>query len=128
MAAIENVFLQTIDMKLSQVIGELHKVTITDNCEVRITDLPEWITLEKAVQIKGGGAYQTYKTSMWLQPCCGLNARRVAGRKVWQRDDVLEWLGITDDLLWEYAKKWGAKIQEKYRFMAKKSCAATTPL
>jgi hypothetical protein len=27
---------------------------------------------------------------------------------------VIEWLSITDDLLWEYAKKCGVEIPDKY--------------
>ena len=81
---------------------EQHK-TDQNNIQVSSETLPEWVTLELAVEKKGGGSLSTYKTRLYLQPCCGRNSKRIAGRKCWKREDVLAWIEITDELLPEYA-------------------------
>ncbi|GHV08232.1 hypothetical protein FACS189485_19510 [Spirochaetia bacterium] len=75
---------------------------------------PEWIMLGFALKIKGGATYSTCKKSPWLQPCCGSNSKKVGGCRVWHKAHVIEWLSITDDLLWEYSQKWDVKIPDKY--------------
>ena len=80
----------------------------------RHESIPEWVTLQQAAKYKGGAAFDTFKTQYWLQPCCGLNSRKIGGRKVWKREDVIEWLSVTDDQLWEYASGKGASIPTKY--------------
>ncbi|MDY3754614.1 MAG: hypothetical protein SOZ84_01205 [Treponema sp.] len=85
----------------------------TDQKNIQISTsetLPEWVTLELAVEKKGGGSLSTYKTRLYLQPCCGRNSKRIAGRKCWKREDVLTWIEITDELLPEYAQKWGVTL------------------
>ena len=72
-------------------------------------DLPEWFTLEQAVRLKGGASLNTYKARSIYQPLCGIRESTVGGRKVWNRDTVLEWLSVTDDQLEEYKKECFAK-------------------
>lgn len=85
--------------------------TTQNNMEVSTSEiLPEWVTLELAVEKKGGGSLATYRTRYYLQPCCGRNFKRIAGRKCWKREDVLTWIQITDELLPEYAQKWGVSL------------------
>lgn len=68
-------------------------------------ELPEWLTLEQAVRLKGGASLNTYKTRSLYQPLCGIRESTVGGRKVWNKDTVIEWLSITDDKLNEYKKE-----------------------
>jgi hypothetical protein len=116
MEAKDNLFLQALDLKLSQLIIDVNRRFDDEERAKALKDLPEWISIQDAAKIKGGAALDTYKTQYWLQPCCGLKSRRVGGRKVWHRDNVVEWLSISDDKLWEYAEKQGAKIPEKYKY------------
>jgi hypothetical protein len=115
MNATENLFLQSLDLKLSQLIIDINTRVAEDEREKLSRELPEWVNLPAAAQKKGAAAFDTYKTQYWLQPCCGLNSKKVGGRKSWHRDDIIEWLSITDDKLWDYAKKIGASIPLKYK-------------
>jgi hypothetical protein len=110
----ENVFLQSLDMKISQLILEMRDTQKKDESQKLHESIPEWVTLQQAAKYKGGAAFDTYKTQYWLQPCCGLNSRKLGGRKVWKRDDVIEWLSVTDDQLWSYANRLGVHIPAKY--------------
>lgn len=80
--------------------------------------LPEWIDLEQAVALKrgiknrtdddpyaGGAPLSFYRQKLFLQPCCGLNHKTIGGRRCWKKNDVIEWLSITDEALVEYAQK-----------------------
>ncbi|MGP1522648.1 MAG: hypothetical protein ACTTKC_05025 [Treponema sp.] len=105
---------QVLDLKISQAIA-----LIKENREIEAKKdfadkLPEWITLETAVKLKGGGALETYKTSLFLQPCCGTNSASVCGRKSWKKSDVIEWLEITDHTLKSYADRFGVTIPAHY--------------
>lgn len=71
---------------------------------------PEWITLRQASELKGGAAYETYRTRFWLQPCAGTNYHKIAGKKAWKKADVIQWLNVTDQELANYAKTFGVKI------------------
>jgi hypothetical protein len=115
MNATENLFLQAIDLKLSQLIIDINNKEKDEQKEKLLRELPEWVNLPLAVEKKGAAAFDTYKTHYWLQPCCGLRSKKVGGRKSWHRDDIIEWLQITDDKLWGYAQKMGASIPPKYR-------------
>jgi hypothetical protein len=115
MNATENMFLQSLDLKLSQLIIDINNKEKNEERKNLAGDLPEWVNLQMAAEKKGAAAFDTYKTHYWLQPCCGLKSKRVGGRKSWHRDDVIEWLSITDDKLWDYAQKLGAYIPSKYQ-------------
>jgi hypothetical protein len=117
MTATENLQIQAVELKMAQLIQVITENRREEERDERIRELPEWITLERAAALKGGAAYETYNTKYWLQPCCGLKSRRIGGRKSWHRDDVVEWLTITDEGLFEYAKKMGAKVPDKFREM-----------
>jgi hypothetical protein len=110
----ENVFLQSLDMKISRLILEIRDTQKQEENKKLYESVPEWVTLQQAAKYKGGAAFDTYKTQYWLQPCCGLKSRKLGGRKVWRREDVLEWLSVTDDQLWDYASRIGASIPNKY--------------
>jgi hypothetical protein len=115
MNATENLFLQSLDLKLSQLIIDINTKEKDAEKESLLRDLPEWVNLQLAAKKKGAAALDTFKTQYWLQPCCGLKSKRVGGRKAWRRDDVIEWLEISDDKLWDYAQKMGASIPSKYK-------------
>jgi hypothetical protein len=117
MNAVENLQLQALDLKLSQLIIDINAKEHEEERKKLLRELPEWVNLPMAAAKKGAAAIDTYKTQYWLQPCCGLKSMRVGGRKSWHRDDVIEWLSVTDDKLWEYAQKIGASIPSKYKFM-----------
>jgi hypothetical protein len=117
MNATENLFLQSLDLKLSQLIIEINAKEKERERDNLLQDLPEWVNLQLAAKKKGAAAFDTFKTQYWLQPCCGLKFKKVGGRKAWRRDDVIEWLDISDDQLWDYAQKMGASIPSKYKNM-----------
>jgi hypothetical protein len=117
MNAQENLQLQALEIKVAQLIQAISESRRGAEQEARVQELPEWITLDRAAALKGGAAYETYNTKYWLQPCCGLKSRRIGGRKSWRREDVIDWLPVTDEGLYEYAKKMGAKIPEKFKEM-----------
>lgn len=101
-----------ITQELKGLRAELTKKTLTDN-------LPEWINLERAAELKGGPALSTYQTRLFLQPCCGRNARLVGGRKVWRKEDVIRWLDVDDAALVDYAREYHATIPDTYVRRAK---------
>jgi hypothetical protein len=106
--------LQGYSIAISTLTQEIQALRIDIQKQKRIDNLPDWINLETAVSLKGGPAYQTYRTKLFLQPCCGRNYQYVGGRKCWRREDVLDWLAITDSSLKAYAEKWKVSIPENY--------------
>jgi hypothetical protein len=106
--------LQGYSIAISTLTKEIQALRIDIQKQKRIDNLPDWITLEAAVSLKGGPTYQTYRTKLFLQPCCGRNYQSVGGRKCWKREDVLDWLAITDSGLKAYAQKWNVSIPENY--------------
>ena len=99
--------LEKLNLALAALTETVIKKTKTD-------ELPQWVTLELAVQLKGGGKLGCYKNDLYIQPCCGTNSKLIAGRKCWNYKDVIEWLNITDSDLKQYAEKWRVKLPEKY--------------
>jgi hypothetical protein len=102
-----NVALGTLTQTIQSLRIDIEKKSRTEN-------LPDWITLDIAVSLKGGPAYETYRTKLFLQPCCGRNSKSVGGRKCWRREDVIDWLTITDSELKRYAEKWKVSLPENY--------------
>jgi hypothetical protein len=101
---------------------ELSKITIAINemksaiyRKSKYDDLPEWVTIDLAAQIKGGCSPDTVKNRLFLQPCCGTNYKTIGGRKCWRKDDVIKWVEIDDSGLTAYAKQFNVSIPENYR-------------
>ena len=72
---------------------------------VNHNDIPEWLTLEQAVKLKGGNTLNTVKCNVWLRPGAANPRlhRYCGGRMVYHRDEVvLPWLQVTDENLREY--------------------------
>jgi hypothetical protein len=121
----ENLQLHSISLQLDRyalLLQELNlavsKRQIDEERQKALRDVPEWVNLDEAHKLKGGGALNTIKTRYYYQPCCGLNYKYIDGRKCWSRDVILEWLTVTDDQLLEYAQKYKASIPDdvKTRF------------
>ncbi len=71
---------------------------------VNHSDIPEWLTLEQAVALKGMNL-NTVKCNAYLRPGAGnpKMQRYCGGRLVFHRDSVvLPWLKITDESLLNY--------------------------
>ena len=101
--------METIRCQLSYITELLESLPRNDSPAEQI---PEYITIDLAAELKGGASANTYKTRYFLQPCAGTNSVKVGGRKCWRKQDVLEWLEIDDSHLEEYAAKYGVKIQK----------------
>lgn len=71
----------------------------------------QWYDLQTCFELRGGGAFSTFKNNRWYQPKGGIPDAVVQGRHVWSRETVAEWLTYTDKNLAEYHKKYctGAK-------------------
>jgi hypothetical protein len=106
--------LQGYSISISTLTQEIQALRIDIQKQKRIDNLPDWINLETAASLKGGPVLQTYRTKLFLQPCCGRNYKSVGGRKCWRREDVIDWLPITDAALKAYAAKWNVSIPENY--------------
>jgi hypothetical protein len=84
-------------MKVSRLIFEIREGQKKEETGDRHDSIPEWATLQQAAKYKGGAVFDTCRTQYLLLPCCGLNSRKVGGRKSRKREDVIEWLSVTDD-------------------------------
>lgn len=110
MTALENLEFKGIQLSISRLellLEEMMKQQEKEKSKIvsKFEELPEWITLEQAAALKGGGALNTYKRNARLQPQCGIREGTVSGRKVWRKSTVEEWLNITDDQIDEYEKQ-----------------------
>jgi hypothetical protein len=110
----ENLVLQGLALQVQSLALEIGKQRRETQERSRFAGLPEWITLEQAAALKGGPALITYKQKKFLQPCCGLEWRLVGGRHCWRREDVIEWLSVTDEGLKKYAAQRRVEIPENY--------------
>jgi hypothetical protein len=107
--------LQGHQIELSKLTLAFNKLAETVATKSKFADVPQWVTLEAAVKLKGGGALSCYKNDLYLQPCCGTNSRLISGRKCWKQDDVIEWLEIADSDLLKYAERWRVNLPGKYK-------------
>jgi hypothetical protein len=114
MNAEENLILQGLKIEIASLAKTVQELAINTEAKPRYETAPEWITLEAAAALKGGAALATYQSKLFLQPCCGLNYRLIGGRKCWRREDVIQWIGITDADLKNYAAEWKVKIPNNY--------------
>jgi hypothetical protein len=115
MNAEENLTLMGMKLSIDKLAFEIAKQREEEAVKNRYGDLPEWITLDTAIALKGGASKATYRQEPFLQPCCGKNYRRVGGRRCWRRDDIIEWLGITDDDgLKSYTENLGVELPKIY--------------
>lgn len=101
----EQLTLEQIRMNVEYILSKIEEMPMGGGEK----PIPEWLTLEECVPLKGGAALNTVKSKPWLQPCAGKNSKKVGGRKCWQKEDVFEWLKIDDEKLDEYCARWGIK-------------------
>lgn len=73
-------------------------------------ELPMWLNNEQCWKLKGGMAFNTYKSNRFYQCKGGIPDAKVGGRNVWHRDSVIEWLNIPDSELKEYHIKYKTGI------------------
>lgn len=67
----------------------------TKSSLVDLTDLPQWVNLSQACQIKGLN-YKTSQNRPELQPLRGVPEGYIGGRKCWRRETILEWVPLSD--------------------------------
>ncbi|MCQ2088166.1 MAG: hypothetical protein MJZ37_08925 [Bacilli bacterium] len=99
--------LQKQDLKMDEI-----KKLISDS--FLYSDIPAFCNLQTAAEKKGIKASNLYKRH-WQQPCCGKNYKRLNGIRVWARNEIIEWLSISDDDLENYAKKYGVDISKFFK-------------
>lgn len=75
--------------------------------------IPEWLNDEQCWNLKGGMALTTYRNNRYYQVKGGIPDGYVGGRKVWNRESVLEWLPLTDDQLQLYHQKYKTGATKK---------------
>jgi len=110
----ESLALHGMQIAIERLTYEIEKQRQEAEEQSRFRGLPEWVTLKQAAALKGGPTYTFYGQKAFLMPCCGRNYRMVGGRRCWHRNDVIEWLGITDKELKKYADKHNMKLPENY--------------
>ena len=108
----EEYTLDAIRMKTDYILSEIEKLaSASKKAEEDKEQLPEFVTLAKAAELKGGASLNTYKSRFYLQPCGGTRSVKVGGRKCWARQDVLDWLPVSDDKLPEYLRQFGVEAK-----------------
>jgi hypothetical protein len=105
MTASENFVLQGLKLTIDNLALEIMRQREDANKKSVYSGLPEWLTLEQAVKLKGGAALNTYRCKPNLQPCCGNNYKIIGGRRCWRREDIIMWLNISDEELEAYKRK-----------------------
>jgi hypothetical protein len=116
MNAAEDLVLHGLKLSIDKLAFEIAQYREEAALKSKHSDLAEWLTLEQAIALKGGTSLATYRQKPFLQPCCGKNYRLVGGRRCWRRNDVLEWIGITDDNgLVAYARDRGVELPKVYQ-------------
>ena len=116
----ESLILQGIKLEIATLTAEMQKLETKITAPPSVEPMPEWVNLETAAKLKGGGLLSSYKVLLFLQPCCGRNSQRVGGRKCWKKEEVIRWIKITDSQLKDYAKEWNVEIPQNYKERSKK--------
>ena len=80
-----------------------------------LKNVPEYVTLKQAAQLKGVISYENLQKKPWHQPCCGTRAIRINGHRAWKREEILRWLKIDDSTLEEYARSLNVDISRHFK-------------
>lgn len=83
--------------------------------EIFNREIPEYVSLKEAARLKGVTSYKNLMKKPWHQPCCGTNSVRVNGHRAWKRQDVIEWLDVTDSNLEQYARSKNVDISRHFK-------------
>jgi hypothetical protein len=69
MNAEENLTLMGMKLSIDKLAFEIARQREKDAAKTRYSDLPQWITFDMAIDLKGGVALATYRQKPFLQPC-----------------------------------------------------------
>jgi hypothetical protein len=111
----ENFVLEGLKREVANLALEIAKQREEMSVKSNYDGLPAWLTFEQSQSLKGAPAVASMRSKPFLQPCCGKKYRLIGGRKCWRKEDVLEWLGVTDEGLKAYADRHGVELPENYR-------------
>ena len=137
MNATENLHLAGMQLAIDRLAVEIATQRKEAAARSYYDGLPEWLDLEQCVSLKrgicmgkkrsangttrgadelamGGAAMNSYRQKPFLQPCGGLHYKLIVGRKCWKKKDVIAWLGVTDEDLYEYVGKFSVRLPETY--------------
>lgn len=101
-----------IEMQKQQVqLQQLQTYILQESFQRQI---PEYVSLKEAAQLKGVTSYENLQKKPWHQPCCGTRIVRLNGHRCWKRQDIIEWLAINDSNLEEYARRMNVDISRHF--------------
>ncbi len=115
MTEIEKNELAAIQLQLQKLSMQMQEQKTLIASSTLVQQIPALCTLEQACHFKGGSDVDSIRRKVWQQPCCGTRTKRYNGRKVWQREEVVRWLAVTDDVLEEYAASLGVDISKYFK-------------
>ena len=115
MNATEDFTLQGLKLEIAHLAMEIAKQREELSMKSKYDNLPAWLTFEQSQSLKGAPAVASMRSKPFLQPCCGKKYRLIGGRKCWRKEDVLEWLNVTDEELTQYADRHEVALPENYR-------------
>lgn len=78
-------------------------------------EIPAFVTLQKAAELKGHKSAAGLYKRHWQQPCCGHEYQRLNGVRVWTREQIIEWLKVDDDHLENYAQAHNVNISKWFK-------------
>lgn len=101
-----------IEMQKQQVqLQQLQTYILQESFQRQI---PEYVSLKEAAQLKGVASYENLQKKPWHQPCCGTRIVRLNGHRCWKRQDIIEWLAVNDSNLEEYARRMNVDISRHF--------------
>lgn len=107
-----NIQLLIIEMQKQQVqLQQLQTYILQESFQRQI---PEYVSLKEAAQLKGVTSYENLQKKPWHQPCCGTRIVRLNGHRCWKRQDIIEWLAVNDSNLEEYARRMNVDISRHF--------------
>jgi hypothetical protein len=115
----ENFALESLKVEILNLAREIAAQRKEIHVKSKYDGLSAWLTFEQSQSLKGAPAVASMRSKPFLQPCCGKKYRLIGGRKCWRKEDVLEWLDVTDEGLKEYADRHGVELPENYRKRSK---------
>lgn len=118
----EKLQLDTIELLLQRMTKTMEKVNQLDFKTELISRIPALCNTADLGKIKGVNVGQMQRRP-YLLPVCGKQAEspddhgwfKNGGKRVWKREDVIEWLNVTDMDLEDYAAKYGVDISRWFR-------------
>ena len=101
-----------IEMQKQQVqLQQLQTFILQESFQRQI---PEYVSLKEAAQLKGVTSYENLQKKPWHQLCCGTRIVRLNGHRCWKRQDIIEWLAVNDSNLEEYAGRMNVDISRHF--------------